>query len=81
MGPVDSELSRCGVEITDSPYVVANMFLMTRMGKEALSRIEREDKFVKGIHSIGDLDPDRRFIMHFPEEETIRSRAHAYSRN
>ena len=53
MGPIDSRFSRCGVEITDSPYVVANMFLMTRMGQPALERIEREEKFVKGIHSIG----------------------------
>ena len=47
MGPIGSELSRCGVEITDSPYVVANMYLMTRMGDEALARIEREGGFVK----------------------------------
>ncbi len=81
MGPIDSKLSRCGVEITDSPYVVANMFLMTRMGQEALARIEREDKFVKGVHSTGDLDPDKRFIMHFPEEETIRSIGSGYGGN
>ena len=81
MGPIDSKLSRCGVEITDSPYVVANMFLMTRMGQEALARIEREDKFVKGVHSIGDLDPEKRFIMHFPEEETIRSIGSGYGGN
>ena len=81
MGPIDSRFSRCGVEITDSPYVVANMFLMTRMGQPALERIERENKFVKGIHSIGDLDPDKRFIMHFPEEETIRSIGSGYGGN
>ena len=81
MGPIDSKLSRCGVEITDSPYVVANMFLMTRMGQEALARIEKEDKFVKGVHSIGDLDPEKRFIMHFPEEETIRSIGSGYGGN
>ena len=74
MGPIGSELSRCGVEITDSPYVVANMYLMTRMGSGALSRIEKEGGFVKGIHSTGDLDPEKRFIMHFPEEKVIRSR-------
>jgi len=81
MGPIDSRFSRCGVEITDSPYVVANMFLMTRMGQPALERIERENKFVKGIHSIGELDPDKRFIMHFPEEETIRSIGSGYGGN
>ena len=48
MGPIGSPYSRCGVEITDSPYVVINMKLMTRMGEQALQRIEREGKFVKG---------------------------------
>ena len=81
MGPMDSKYSRCGVEITDSPYVVANMFLMTRMGSKALKRIEDENKFVKGIHSIGDLDPEKRFIMHFPDENTIRSIGSGYGGN
>jgi phosphoenolpyruvate carboxykinase (GTP) len=81
MGPIDSPLSRCGVEITDSPYVVANMRLMTRMGAPALSRIEREGRFVKGLHSIGELDPERRFIMHFPEELTIKSYGSGYGGN
>ena len=81
MGPIDSPLSRCGVEITDSPYVVANMRIMTRMGAAALSRIERGDSFVKGLHSIGELDPDRRFIMHFPEELTIKSYGSGYGGN
>jgi phosphoenolpyruvate carboxykinase (GTP) len=69
------------VEITDSPYVVVNMRLMTRMGDAALRRIEREEKFVKGLHSIGDLDPDRRFIMHFPDELTIKSVGSGYGGN
>src|SRR5690606_30647642 len=47
MGPLDSPYARCGVEITDSPYVVANMHIMTRMGKKALERIERDGTFVK----------------------------------
>jgi phosphoenolpyruvate carboxykinase (GTP) len=81
MGPIDSPFSRCGVEITDSPYVVVNMRLMTRMGDAALKRIEREDKFVKGLHSIGDLNPDRRFIMHFPDELTIKSVGSGYGGN
>ena len=81
MGPIGSELSRCGVEITDSPYVVANMYLMTRMGNEALSRIEKEGGFVKGIHSTGELDPDKRFIMHFPDEKVIRSIGSGYGGN
>lgn len=91
MGPIDSPLARCGVEITDSPYVVANMRIMTRMGAPALARIEREglesqargeaSAFVKGLHSIGELDPERRLIMHFPEELTIKSFGSGYGGN
>ncbi len=81
MGPIESPYSRCGVEITDSPYVVANMKLMTRMGTAALQRIERDGTFVKGLHSTGDLNPERRFIMHFPEELTIKSIGSGYGGN
>ena len=81
MGPIDSPLSRCGVEITDSPYVVANMRIMTRMGAAALARIEREGTFVKGLHSTGELDPNRRYIMHFPEELAIKSYGSGYGGN
>ena len=81
MGPIASPLSRCGVEVTDSPYVVANMKIMTRMGKPALERIEKEGTFVKGLHSTGELDPDRRFIMHFPEELSIKSYGSGYGGN
>lgn len=81
MGPIDSPIARCGVEITDSPYVVANMRLMTRMGAAALARIEREGTFVRGLHSTGDLDPNRRFIMHFPEELMIKSIGSGYGGN
>ncbi len=81
MGPIDSPLSRCGVEITDSAYVVANMRMMTRMGQAALARIEKEGGFVRGLHSIGELDPDRRFIMHFPEDLMIQSYGSGYGGN
>ena len=85
MGPIDSPLARCGVEITDSPYVVANMRLMTRMGAAALARIEREGAegkpLVRGLHSTGELDPDRRFIMHFPEELGIQAYGSGYGGN
>ena len=81
MGPIDSPYARCGVEITDSPYVVANMYLMTRIGKPALERIENDKTFVKGLHSTGELDPERRFIMHFPEELTIMSYGSGYGGN
>ena len=86
MGPIDSPLARCGVEITDSPYVVANMRIMTRMGAAALARIEREGAlrdgaFVKGLHSIGELDPAKRYIMHFPQDLTIKSIGSGYGGN
>jgi phosphoenolpyruvate carboxykinase (GTP) len=81
MGPIDSPFSRCGVEITDSAYVVLNMQLMTRMGRPALERIARDGKFVRGLHSTGDLNPDRRFIMHFPEELAIKSFGSGYGGN
>jgi phosphoenolpyruvate carboxykinase (GTP) len=81
MGPINSPLSRCGVEITDSPYVVINMSIMTRMGLPALERIAREGTFVRGLHSIGELDPERRFIMHFPQELSIESFGSGYGGN
>jgi phosphoenolpyruvate carboxykinase (GTP) len=81
MGPIDSPYARCGVEITDSAYVVLNMGLMTRMGRAALERIARDGKFVKGLHSTGELDPQRRFIMHFPEELAIESFGSGYGGN
>lgn len=81
MGPIDSPYARLGVEITDSPYVVINMKLMTRMGAAALARIEKEGTFVRGLHSTGDLDPERRFIMHFPEELSIKSIGSGYGGN
>ncbi len=82
MGPIDSPYSRCGVEITDSAYVALNMEIMTRSGRAALERIESEGgRFVKGLHSIGELDPNRRYIMHFPEELTIKSYGSGYGGN
>jgi phosphoenolpyruvate carboxykinase (GTP) len=81
MGPIESPLSRCGVEITDSPYVVLNMIIMTRVGRAALERIAHDGTFVRGLHSIGELDPERRFIMHFPEELSIESFGSGYGGN
>jgi len=81
MGPIDSPFSRLGVEITDSAYVVANMRKMTRMGANALQRIEHEGRFVRGVHSTGELDPERRYIMHFPEELSIQSYGSGYGGN
>jgi len=81
MGPENSSYSQVGIEITDSPYVVANMRIMTKTGKKALEQLEKLDKFVKGIHSIGDLSPDRRYICHFPEEDLIMSIGSGYGGN
>jgi phosphoenolpyruvate carboxykinase (GTP) len=81
MGPVSSPYSQLGIEITDSPYVVANMRIMTRMGQVALDRLGNSANFVKGLHSLGDLSPERRFIMHFPEERLIWSVGSGYGGN
>jgi phosphoenolpyruvate carboxykinase (GTP) len=81
MGPVDSPLSKIGVEVTDSPYVVANMRIMSRMGKVAQDRLGASDDFVAGLHSLGDLDPMRRYIVHFPQEKLIWSVGSGYGGN
>jgi phosphoenolpyruvate carboxykinase (GTP) len=81
MGPLDSPYASAGVEITDSAYVAASMRIMTRMGTPALRHIENNGAFIKGMHSIGDLSPDRRFIMHFPDERMIRSVGSGYGGN
>jgi len=81
MGPVTSPYSQLGVEITDSPYVAASMRIMTRMGSVALQRLGSSDNYVKGLHSLGDLSPERRFILHFPEERLIWSVGSGYGGN
>ncbi|MCS6913197.1 MAG: phosphoenolpyruvate carboxykinase (GTP) [Myxococcales bacterium] len=81
MGPVGSPMSKVGVEITDSPYVVVNMRTMTRMGQVALEHLGSDGFFVKGLHSIGDLSPERRFICHFPKEREIWSVGSGYGGN
>ncbi|MFA6309022.1 MAG: phosphoenolpyruvate carboxykinase (GTP) [Clostridia bacterium] len=81
MGPVGSSFSKVGIEITDSTYVVLNMRIMTRMGRVAMDMLGDSDDFVKGLHSKGDLDPERRFIMHFPEDNTIWSIGSGYGGN
>jgi phosphoenolpyruvate carboxykinase (GTP) len=82
MGPIASPYAKVGVEITDSPYVVANMRIMTRMGQVALDRLNKGTAdWVPGLHSLGDLSPDRRFILHFPESRTIWSIGSGYGGN
>ncbi|HVH47063.1 MAG TPA: phosphoenolpyruvate carboxykinase (GTP) [Labilithrix sp.] len=81
MGPVGSKYSRVGVELTDSPYVALNLRTMTRMGNVALRELAGMQRFVRGIHSLGDLSPDRRFVLHFPETRTIWSIGSGYGGN
>jgi phosphoenolpyruvate carboxykinase (GTP) len=81
MGPAQSPYSKIGVEITDSAYVAANMRTMSRMGKVALDRLGSSSDFVPGLHSLADLNPDRRFILHFPEENLIWSIGSGYGGN
>lgn len=81
MGPEGSPFSKVGVEITDSPYVVANMRIMTRMGDVALRALGENGEFVKGLHSLGDLNPERRFILHFPADKEIWSVGSGYGGN
>ena len=81
MGPLGSPFSRVGIEVTDSPYVVANMRIMTRMGTPALEQLGASDEFVPGLHSVGDLSPERRFIVHYPEEHLIWSVGSGYGGN
>ena len=81
LGPAASPQSRVGVEITDSAYVVASMRIMSRMGKVALDRLGNSADFVPGLHSLGDLNPDRRLIAHFPEEKLIWSIGSGYGGN
>ena len=81
MGVPDSPMSRVGVELTDSAYVVASMRIMSRMGKTALDRLGSSSEFVPGLHSLGDLNPQRRFVTHFPEEKLIWSIGSGYGGN
>jgi phosphoenolpyruvate carboxykinase (GTP) len=81
MGPPGSTMSRVGIMVTDSEYVVASMHLMTRVGQVAIEQMRSDDDFVAGLHSIGDLSPDRRLILHFPEEKLIWAVGSGYGGN
>ncbi len=81
MGPAASPFSKVGVELTDSPYVAASMRIMTRMGRTALERLGSSADFVPGLHSLCDLNPERRFVLHFPEEKLIWSIGSGYGGN
>ncbi|MBP9111670.1 MAG: phosphoenolpyruvate carboxykinase (GTP) [Polyangiaceae bacterium] len=81
MGPQGSPQSRVGVQLTDSPYVALSLGLMTRMGNVALRELGESARFVKGVHSLGDLSPDRRFVLHFPAGREIWSIGSGYGGN
>ena len=81
MGPAGSSMSRVGIMVTDSPYVVASMHIMTRVGQVALDAMRADDDFIAGLHALGDLSPDRRLILHFPEEKLIWSVGSGYGGN
>jgi len=81
MGPPGSELSKVGVELTDSIYVVLSMRIMTRMGTVALEHLGDSEDFNRGLHCMLDLDPEKRLIVHFPEDNAIFSTASNYGGN
>jgi phosphoenolpyruvate carboxykinase (GTP) len=81
MGPLGSPISKVGVELTDSVYVVLNMRIMTRMGKGALDQLGNSNDFNRGLHSTLDINPERRFICHFPQDNTIWSVGSGYGGN
>ncbi len=81
MGPVGSPIAKVGVELTDSIYVVLSMGIMTRMGRLALDKLGQSDVFNRGLHSVRDCDPARRFICHFPQDNAIWSVGSGYGGN
>ena len=81
MGAVGSTFSKVGVEVTDSIYVVVSMKIMTRIGKEVLDVLGDSNDFVRGLHSKANLDAEKRYILHFPEDNTIWSVNSGYGGN
>jgi phosphoenolpyruvate carboxykinase (GTP) len=81
MGPANSSFAKIGIELTDSIYVALNMGIMTRMGSVALERLGDSNDFNRGLHSVADCNPEKRFICHFPQDNTIWSVGSGYGGN
>ncbi|MHB1484610.1 MAG: phosphoenolpyruvate carboxykinase (GTP) [Saccharofermentanales bacterium] len=81
MGPIGSPLSKIGIELTDSIYVVLNMRIMTRIGVLALKQLGDSNDFVRCMHSKADIDEEKRYIMHFPQDNAIWSINSGYGGN
>ncbi len=81
MGPADSPYAKIGIELTDSIYVALNMGVMTRMGTVALERLGDKSELNRGLHSVRDCDPEKRFICHFPQDNTVWSVGSGYGGN
>ncbi len=81
MSVMGSPFAKYGFELTDSIYVVLNMAIMTRMGKEVYDYLGDSPDFIKGLHSSADMDPDQRYIAHFPQENAIMTVNSAYGGN
>ena len=81
MGVVGSDFAKYGIELTDSIYVVVSMAIMTRIGKTVLDAIGDSADYIKGLHSKAELDPEKRYIVHFPEDNTIMSVNSGYGGN
>lgn len=81
MGPIGSPLAKIGVELTDSIYVVLNMSIMTRVGQKVLDVLGDSNDWVRGLHCKCDVDPEKRWICQFPEDNTIISVNSAYGGN
>ncbi|MCC6424170.1 MAG: phosphoenolpyruvate carboxykinase (GTP) [Phycisphaerales bacterium] len=81
MGPIGSPLAKVGIELTDSLYVAVSMSIMTRMGDVAWKQLGDSDEFTRCLHSVGDCNPERRYICHFPIDNTIWSFGSGYGGN
>ncbi len=81
MGPVGSPIAKIGIEVTDSVYVVLNMLIMTRVNTKVLEVLGDSNDWVRGLHSRCDVDPEKRYICHFPQDNTIISVNSGYGGN